>query len=317
MPDDVRIAPRLPRPAPTASAKSALDDVAKAVARELARQNPRFAQFAGVTTLDIYDFDLTTAVTTNPVPLVNRITGEIVKNPRTGKEMLVGIGPTRSEVAERAVWERLYPELPWSEIFVDFEKAPADGRSLHSSQEIAVTLASIRRSNEDPTRRALCVTARADAGDALLKAMAQMVERGGARFEGILAPNSVQLRALSKTLDDAKLEYYDRKALTLAALVKLSGATKLNFIDDSHKNLNAVLAVLPKACPQVELNVIDVVKGPFGFVHYPVAYSPAGTSEVIGLARRPLDGYESPKDEPIAVEPHFADFLPSALELGE
>lgn len=209
--------------------------------------------------LFLTDADLTLINTGSVVYLRNRVTGERVLNPTTGKPFELGGGALRDSHVDLRRLKKEFPALPWEHLEKDYEQ-------LHSAEELArqATIAPARDLlNKSARRRSskqVVITARS--GPDIGTSMRNRLAAQNMPVAAVLTVNKADHRDALKIPADTSVAC--NKVLHMAALIHLldpkgSAIRSVRFVDDSDENLVAAMQVLPLLFPNIRWEFLDVV----------------------------------------------------------
>jgi hypothetical protein len=214
------------------------------------------AAIVQVKTLLITDADQTLVETRAKTLVRDATTGELMRHPVTNEPFR--LGPEHD--AELAALTKEFPHLPWSRVALDYSEF-SDAADVNNAKVIATTAKAIRRSDKDSDARQLLITARQ--APEILSALHELSRRNDLGLDAVFSANApAELAALG--LETAALGTPERKALMMAALVELHGASHVTFYDDGDDNLARAKELLTAMFPRLTIEVIDIVKNERG-----------------------------------------------------
>jgi hypothetical protein len=209
-----------------------------------------------VKTLLITDADQTLVETRAKTLVRDAASGELLRHPTTNEPLR--LGPEYD--AELATLSKQFPQLPWSRVALDFSEF-SDAADVNNAKLITTTAKAIRRSDKDADARQLLITARQ--APEVLSALRELSRRDDLGLDAVFSANApAELAALG--LEKAALGTPERKALMIAALVELHGATHVTFYDDGDENLARAKELLTAMFPRLTVEIIDIVKNDRG-----------------------------------------------------
>lgn len=224
------------------------------------------------------DVDLTLMKTATPTLLKSKTTGEYLRNPDTGRLVILGVGTMRDQNKELAALKLKWPNVNWADYGMDFREFGSLSEVMRT-EEIKSTVDILKASDKDPTSRDFIITARGD--DMVPTAMKEYCAAHGVDINGVMAVNNPGQGA-KLWPNVTGLTSAQKKALSMAALIKLydpQGATvrKIKFMDDTDDNLKAAAELLPALFPNIRFEFEDIIHGPRdGYTHKIVARTGAG-----------------------------------------
>jgi hypothetical protein len=231
------------------------------------------------------DADQTLVQTATPVYVRHKETGELLKHPVTGRLVLLGIGPTRSQGGELKALQAAHPEVPWSDYAMDYKEMGAITEILRTP-EIAVGMNYLRQAEADPQARAFIITARSnnDAIDGFKEYLAQR----DLKIDGVLTVNTARTAEVMGF--EMGLDTPAKKALVMAALIKAyGGIPSAHFLDDTDENLHGSMQLLPRLLPETSFCFSDVVHTGGGEYERVVAGRSAYPGQLVDAKFQPID----------------------------
>ncbi len=206
------------------------------------------AAIVQVRTLLITDADQTLVETRAKTLVRDATTGELLRHPTTNEPFRLGA----EHDAELAALTKEFPKLPWSRVALDYSEF-SDAADVNNAKVIATTAKAIRRSDKDADARQLLITARQ--APEILSALHDLSRRHDLGLDAVFSANApAELAALG--LERAPLGTPERKALMMAALVELHGASHVTFYDDGDENLARAKELLTAMFPKLTIDVI-------------------------------------------------------------
>lgn len=261
--------------------------------------------------LTFTDFDHTITQSGAPIALrrKTRFPGEpeeLLRDPRTGHLVMLGV--------ERSQWVKDYealraalPEIDWDDYEPDFREAGSLVQTL-KAKEVPQSIELLRASGRGADRRNIVVTARQE--DRAIHAVAEYFK---VREIPLAATFAVWTQAHGETLglDRAPLNTGQRKALTMAAILKLYAPTgnevrQVRFLEDDDDNLRAAMQLLPRMFPEMSFEFVDVIhRGAGIFEHATVARAEGGVLRKPDGARLTADELAAYRSPDVRLPPEY------------
>ncbi|MFQ5729445.1 MAG: hypothetical protein ACE5GN_03695 [Waddliaceae bacterium] len=202
------------------------------------------------------DADHTLLKTQTPILLKNKKTGQLVKDPTTGKIIRL---PNRSFLQAVGRLKEKYPELPWDSYEIDFGEMGSIV-AIDITPPIKHIVEILQSSDQEKTNKEFIITARSSA--IIPSAFEEYFTNLGVDLDGVFAVNNPSLNERLK-LSGKGLSAAQKKAVTMAAIIQLymPGGTlkEVSFYDDGDDNLQMAMELLPILFPQIIFRFFDVI----------------------------------------------------------
>lgn len=207
-----------------------------------------------------------------PTYLIDNKTGAVLKDPDTGKPVLLGMGPSRHAAHDLKEYAAKHPGFDSWQYTMDNREFDSVANIL-SAKPIAPTI-DLLKSKPDNSRQ-FVITARGSSDD-VTQALAGYLDRRGVQMDGVFQMYHVDQQA---KMGIPEADAPQRKALTMAAILHrydptMTSVRRVRFVDDHDGNLKAAMTLLPSLFPSIKFEFIDVIHDGGGkFRHHTVAKS--------------------------------------------
>ena len=263
-----------------------LSEAVEAATQILRDQGMQVDDTVHVNKIIFSDADHTLLKTQTPILLKNKTTGQLFKDPETKKVLRL---PNRSFLEALENLKKRYPNQPWDEFEIDFNEMGSIV-AIDVTPPIEHIIDILKCSDKSKNNKEFIITARSSTSVA--PAMEDYFKNFDLELDGTFAVNNPEINSLLK-LQGQGLSAAHKKAITMAALIKLYSPKEVSFYDDGDDNLQAAMDLLPGLFPDLPLRFYDIIHiGQSRFKLSPVAFTRLG-----GVVISSCDGRVWSKEE--------------------
>jgi hypothetical protein len=247
----------------------------------------------GVRELVLTDMDGTFIQTNVTMHIRDKVTGELLKDPRTGELFSLGLGRPGREAKDFERIQKQLPTVEWSRYELDQSDFGSEERIL-AAEHIALTRKCLQRLERHKGALEFVVTGRWH--DTVAPAFQKRLQQEG------LHPTASFVMAAPSQAGPLKfpvsMPVSERKAVTMAALIRVldpegTHLKRVTFLDDSDGNLRDAMTLLPRMFPKISLHFMDIVdKGGGHFVLREAASSGKSPGTLVNRRGRPMTQHD-------------------------